>query len=112
MGIVAPAPTEAILNTEKSFKEQVAAIVAPKLKDKKLTQGTLTFRANILGEIDQCLVSQSTGDKALDDSLVAAVKGKKLTLPEGGQSTWRWVSVCLSECSQAAKPNADETSRN
>ncbi len=103
MGLVAPAPSEAIINTEKSYKEQVAALVAPTIKGKKLTEGTITFHVND-GEIDQVNMSQSTGDKELDAQLIAVVKGKRLTMPKEGEPTFRWVSVCLSDGTARPKP--------
>lgn len=108
MGAIAPGPSPAMITTEASFKEQVAAIVGPKLKGKSLTQGTLLFHVNQLGEVDQCRLSQSTGDKELDAALVAAVKGKKLAVPTGAEMTWRWVAVCLSECLPDAKAKPGE----
>lgn len=106
MGIVAPEPTEGMIKAELNYKQQVSALIAPKIKGKHLKEGVVTFHVDSAGQIDQCNMGQSTGDKALDESLLAAVKGQKLTLAADGSVPWRWISVCLSEPkSEKPKPS-------
>lgn len=106
MGLVAPEPTDGMLKAEQNYKQQVAALIAPKIKGKHLKEGVVTFHVDNTGLIDQCNMGQSTGDKALDESLLSLVKGKKLTLAADGSVPWRWVSVCLSEPkSEKPKPS-------